>query len=100
MSHPTKPGQRCLVVGSRMAFNGEGRGPNQGKTVITMFCHEQKAGTEQENVWHCTDENGTILQTYYGAGPEADFLECWLEVIEPIEKLQVNYAVELTTDNC
>lgn len=101
MPHPTKPGQRCLVVGSRMAFNGEGKGPNQGKTVVTMFCHAEKAGNEQENVWHCAGENGTILQTYYGAGPEADFLECWLEVLpKGFDELKVNFEAELTTDNC
>lgn len=83
MTIPTKPGQRCRVIGSRMAFNGEGKGPNQGKTVVTMFMHAEKAGIERENVWHCRAEGGDVLQTYYGAGPEADFLECWLEVIDP-----------------
>lgn len=80
---PTKPGQPCRVIGSRSAFNGEGRGPNQDKTVTTMFLHDAKAGIEQENVWHCSAEPGQTLTTYYGAGPEADLLECWLEVIDP-----------------
>jgi len=80
MNPPTKPGQRCKVIGSRMAFNGEGQGPNQGKTVITMWRHIDLAGMEREVVWHCRATNGQTLQTYYGAGPEADFLECWLEV--------------------
>ena len=80
---PTSPGQRCRVIGGRMAFNGEGKGPNQGKTVITAYLHAEKAGIEQENVWHCRAAEGEVLQTYYGAGTEADFLECWLEVIEP-----------------
>lgn len=80
MSLPTKPGQRCLVIGGRMAFNGEGKGPNQGKEVVTIFLHADKAGIERENVWHC---KGDGLQTYYGVGTEADFLECWLQVIEP-----------------
>lgn len=83
MSIPTKPGQRCRVIGSRMAFNGQGKGPNQGKIVTTVFLHAETAGIEQENVWHCKATEGQTLQTYYGAGPEADFLECWLEVVEP-----------------
>lgn len=66
-----------------MAFNGEGKGPNQDKEVITIFLHAEKAGVEQENVWHCKVVEGQVLQTYYGAGQEADFLECWLEKIEP-----------------
>lgn len=77
---PTKPGQKCRVIGGRMNHNDEGRGPNIGKTVETMFLHAEQAGIEQENVWHCKGES---LQTYYGVGTEADFLECWLELIEP-----------------
>lgn len=80
MNPPTKPGQRCRVIGGRMAFNGEGKGPNQGKEVTTMFMHPEQAGVEMENVWHCRGEG---LQTYYGVGNEADFLECWLELIPP-----------------
>jgi hypothetical protein len=85
VSTPTKAGQRCVITGGRMAFNGEGKGPNQGKEVTTVFLHPEQAGTEQENVWHCKAKDGESLQTYYGAGMEADFLECWLEVIEPDE---------------
>lgn len=66
-----------------MAYNGEGKGPNQGKEVTTVFLHDQPAGMEQEAVWHCKAKDGDVLQTYYGAGTEADFLECWLHVIEP-----------------
>lgn len=80
---PTAPGQRCLVVGGRMAFNGEGQGPNQGKEVVTVFLHAEKAGVEQENVWRCRAAAGHQLQTYYGVGQEADFLECWLQRVEP-----------------
>jgi hypothetical protein len=83
MSAPTKPGQTCKVVGGRSAFNGEGAGPNQGKTVVTVFLHKEQAGVELENVWHCKAKEGDTLITYYGAGTEADFLECWLEVIPP-----------------
>ncbi len=78
--HPTKPGQLCRVIGGRMAYNGEGQGPNIGKQVITMFLYPDQAGMEQENVWHC--KSTSTLQTYYGAGNEAAFLECWLEVIQ------------------
>jgi hypothetical protein len=83
MTTPTKPGQRCRVIGGRQAFNGEGKGPNQGKIVTTVFLHPERAGIEQENVWRCQATDGGVLQTYYGAGQAADFLECWLEVIDP-----------------
>ena len=79
--HPTEPNQRCRVIGGRSPANGEGTSPNQGKVVVTRFLYKQKAGVEQENVWHCS--SAEVLQTYYGAGYEADFLECWLEVIPP-----------------
>jgi hypothetical protein len=66
-----------------MAYNQEGQGPNQGKHVVTMFLHPHTAGVEQEPVWHCSATEGQVLQTYYGSGSEADFLECWLEVVDP-----------------
>ena len=94
MNPPTKPGQRCRVIGGRMAFNGEGQGPNQGKEVVTVFMHPEKAGIEQENVWRCRAASGHVLQTYYGAGNEADFLECWLETIDPETAPPVATATE------
>lgn len=66
-----------------MAFNGQGVGPNQGKEVTTVFMHVETAGFERENVWRCSAKAGDILLNTYGAGPQCDFLECWLEVIEP-----------------
>jgi hypothetical protein len=78
---PTNPGQRCKVVGGRSTANGEGQSLNYGKVVTTQFLHHKKAGIEQENVWHCVSSD--VLTTYYGAGHEADFLECWLEVLPP-----------------
>lgn len=81
MTTPTKPGQRCRVIGGRSTANGEGESPNLNAIVITVFLHKEQAGIEQENVWHCSSTQ--ILKTYYGAGYEADFLECWLEVIPP-----------------
>lgn len=83
MIPPIRPGQRCRVIGGRMAFNGEGHGPNIGKEVITVFLHPEQAGDEQENVWRCQAASGHVLQTYYGAGDSADFLECWLELVDP-----------------
>lgn len=75
---PTKPGQKCRVVGSRSQENGEGDGPNIGKIVTTMFLHQQQAG-DSVPVWHC---RGDSLITYWGhLGTEADFLNHWLEVI-------------------
>ena len=78
-----------------MAFNGDGQGPNQGKEVVTVFLHTDKAGIEQENVWRCRAASGHVLQTYYGAGGEADFLECWLEVVEPDSSLSSEQSSEL-----
>jgi hypothetical protein len=81
--HPTKPGQRCRVIGGRSPANGEGISPNQNKVVVTEYLHHAKAGIEQENVWHCRSANNEVLTTFFGAGFYADFLECWLEVIPP-----------------
>lgn len=87
---PTKPGQRCRVIGGRMAHNDEGRSPNYGKEVTTVFLHDEKAGIEQENVWRCRAKEGETLITYHGGlGSEADFLECWLEVASPSEDTKV-----------
>lgn len=81
MTTPTAPNQRCRVIGGRGTANGKGISPNHGKIVTTKFQHLNKAGIEQENVWRCTSSE--IITTYFGAGYEADFLECWLEVIPP-----------------
>jgi len=79
MNPPTGPGQRCRVIGSRMAYNKEGKSPNIGKEVTTVRIMG-KAGIEEETVWRC---RGQGLVTYHGAvGDECDFLECWLERIE------------------
>lgn len=98
MNTPSKPGQLCRVIGGRMAFNGEGKGPNQGKLVVTMYMHPEQAGVEAENVWHCRSADGSQLQTYYGAGTEADFLECWLLVENPPPPKVKEQAKELTHD--
>ena len=97
MSEPTKPGQKCRVIGGRSTFNGEGASPNLGKTVTTMFLHDERAGIEQEPVWHCQCGADDVLTTYYGAGREADFLQCWLEVIdEPSTDTTLTKEKELT----
>jgi hypothetical protein len=81
---PTKPGQRCRVIGGRMNHNNEGRGPNIGKEVITLHMQPEQVGVERENVWRCQAKEGQTLVTYHGGiGNQADFLECWLDVIEP-----------------
>lgn len=98
MNPPNQPGQKCRVIGGRMAFNGEGQGPNQGKEVVTVFLHPMQAGVEHENVWRCKSADGSLLQTYYGAGSEADFLECWLSVIEPPPPKVKEQTEELTHD--
>lgn len=82
---PTKPGQRCRVVGSRSYENGEGDGPNMGKIVITMHMYALRAGLPQDSaaVWRCRSTDGSIITTYHGGtADEADFLSRWLEVIE------------------
>lgn len=85
MNPPYQPGQKCRVIGGRMAYNDEGKGPNIGKEVTTMFLHIKQAGMEKENVWHCRAKDGELLQTYFGVGNEADFLECWLQVVDEQE---------------
>lgn len=97
MTHPTEPGQRCRVIGGRTPFNGEGKSPNEGKKVTTVFLHAEKAGIEQENVWHCRATGDDVLYTYFGAGTEADFLECWLEVEPPEEQTPDQLVKELET---
>lgn len=95
IERPTKPGQRCRVVGSRSKDNGEGDGPNMGKEAKTMFLHQTQAANSVP-VWHCSGEG---LQTYYGVGTEADFLNYWLEVIPevPIAPEVVTTQQERTT---
>lgn len=98
---PTKPGQPCRVVGSRMAFNDEGKSPNIGKKVTTVFMHAEKAGMEQENVWRCRAQAGEQLITYHGGvGDTADFLECWLELLpdDPVEPAVNQEHKELSYD--
>lgn len=92
---PTKPGQLCIVVGGRMPYNNEGVSPNQGKKVITEYLHSELAGIEQEPVWHCKSTSSDLLFTYYGNGSHADFLECWLEVIEPDQLPQSTLTKEI-----
>ena len=94
MQRPTKPGQKCRVVGGRGKDTGEAPSLNLGKTVTTMFLHQLQAG-DAVPVWHCRGEN---LFTYYGNGSEADFLNYWLEVIEelPIEPVSVTNEQEIT----
>ena len=77
MEQPTRPGQRCKVVQTRMGFNKEGKSPNVGKIVYTKYRHEILAGGIKV-VWRVT---GDDLITYHGAvSGEADFLADWLEV--------------------
>jgi hypothetical protein len=85
MTLPSKPGQRCRVVGGRQQTNGEGESANMNRIVETVSLHSQRAGTPENSfaVWKCKSMDGLPLTTYYGAGPEADFLAIWLEVIPP-----------------
>lgn len=83
MTLPHKPKQRCRVVGGRQATNGEGESSNMNRIVETVSLYPQRAGTPENSfaVWKCASTDGKPLTTYYGAGPEADFLAIWLEVI-------------------
>lgn len=96
---PTKSDQRCRVVGSRMAFNDEGKSPNIDKIVTTVFMHTDRAGIEQEKVWRCRARPGESLITYHGGvGETADFLECWLELLPdeapPVSALETDKELE------
>lgn len=94
--HPTAPNQRCRVIGGRVSDTGEGTSPNLGKIVHTMYLHQQQAA-DRMPVWHC---RGNGLQTFYGYGSEADFLNHWLEVIEelPTPPQAVLTGLELVTN--
>jgi len=83
MNPPTKPGQRCRVIHGRQKTNGEGESSNMGRIVETMHLHPQRAGKAEASfaVWHCKALDGKPITTYWGAGPEADFLAIWLEVL-------------------
>ena len=96
MTPPTHSGQRCRVIGGRMPFNGEGESPNVGRIVVTQFRHATLAGVEQEHVWRCASADGRALVTYYGAGEQADFLECWLEALPPEPERVMPAAKDLT----
>lgn len=93
---PTAPNQRCRVIGGRSLDTGEGPSPNIGKVIHTMHLHQQQAG-DSVPVWHCRGEG---LQTYYGVGTEADFLNYWLEVMEelPIPPEAATTKRELVTN--
>lgn len=94
--HPTAPNQRCRVIGGRTIDNAEGDSPNVGKIVHTMYLHQQQAG-DSVPVWRC---RGQDLQTYYGVGTQADFLNYWLEVIEelPVPPQAASTKRELVTN--
>lgn len=91
---PTRPGQKCRVIGGRSTANGEGMSPNFGKIVTTVFLYEETAGIEQEPVWHC--QSNDLLSTYYATGTSADFLECWLEVLpdDPVAANKLSKELE------
>lgn len=96
MTLPHEPKQRCRVVGGRQETNGEGKSSNMDRIVETVSLHAQRAGTPENSfaVWKCKSTDGLPLTTYYGAGPEADFLAIWLEVIPP----DATPPAALTTD--
>lgn len=91
MTTPSRPSQRCRVVGGRSIVNGEGNGPNLGKIVLTQFLHPIRAGDASDSraVWRCNATGTDLLQTFYGVGTQCDFLAEWLEVLpeDPVEPL-------------
>lgn len=80
--HPTKPGQRCRLIGS-WSLDTEGKqGPNHGKEVTTVFLHQIQAN-DCVPVWRVRGEN--LTTSFGGVGNECDALNYWLEVLPPNE---------------
>ncbi len=84
MAEPTKPGQKCRVIGSTSGTSGH----SVGKEVVTVFQHDQNLRTERNGVvvdmgpvWRVRGQG--LISEYGGAGDEVDCLAIWLEVIEP-----------------
>lgn len=93
MNHPTKPGQKCRIVGS-WSLDTEGkRGPNHGKEVVTVFLHQIQAD-DRVPVWHVRGEN--LVTSFGGVGNECDCLNYWLEVIEDPPPKQTEREKEVT----
>jgi hypothetical protein len=79
---PSKPGQKCRLIGS-WSLDTEGKqGPNHGKVVTTLWRHEEMAA-DRVPVWRVSGTN--LVSSYGGTGSEVDALDYWLEVIEPDE---------------
>jgi hypothetical protein len=83
LTEPTRPGQRCRVIGTS---NGTA-GHTYGKEVVTVFEHDQHLRTERGGivvdmgpVWRVRGEN--LISEYGGAGDQVDCLAIWLEVID------------------
>lgn len=82
MKHPTKPGQRCRLIGSYSLDVDGVAGPNHGKVVITVFLHQVQAN-DSVPVWRIRAVDGvTLITSFGGAGQECDALNYWLEVID------------------
>ena len=94
MKHPTKPGQKCRIVGS-WALDTEGvKGPNHGKEVVTVRLHQMQAA-DRVPVWRIT---GKDLVTSGGViANEIDALNYWLEVIDEVEPPKVMTTEKETT---
>lgn len=79
MTTPTKPGQRCRIIGSWSTDDQGVRGPNHHKEVTTLFLHDEKAD-DRVPVWRVQGTN--LVSSFGAAGSQVDCLEYWLEVID------------------
>lgn len=99
---PTRPNQRCRVIGSQQLTNGGSESPNLNRIVRTVMLHPLRAGKPENSyaVWRCHTTDGRPLITAFGAGEQCDFLAVWLEVIddEPEAPAKGAHHIETTPD--
>lgn len=98
MIHPTRPDQRCRIVGSWSTDDPGKVGPNHNAIVTTTFLHTLQAD-DRVPVWRVHSE--TPLVTSMGVlTNDLDCLNYWLEVIDeepaPPAALQVEKEKETT----
>ncbi|MCY1208400.1 hypothetical protein D9M72_200250 [compost metagenome] len=83
MAEPTRPGQKCRIIGSTLGTDGH----CVGKEVVTVFLHDQPLRKESGGVivdmgavWRVRGQG--LLSEFGGAGEEVDCLAIWLEVAD------------------
>lgn len=95
MAEPTRPGQKCRIIGSWSKDNGLGDGPNMHKEVVTLYLHELRAA-DVVPVWQVKGDG--LTTNYGGKGDEVACLQPWLEVLpdEPPKAETTAKHLELT----